>query len=406
MARTTKRTGQTRDGRKGGTSPFGLGVRPLWLLEPETVHLNHAGFGATPAAVLDAADAWRRRIEANPSRLMETELSAALRVAAGRLAHYVGARGEDLVFVDNATTGINAVLRSLVLMPGDEVLTTSHVYRSVRHTLDFVCQRAGARLTFADIPFPVHGAGEVIAAFREAMTPRTRLLVLDHVTSHTAVVMPLEQIVSLAAERNMRVLVDGAHGPGNLKLSLDALGEMGVSWYVGNCHKWLASTKGCGFLWAHPDFQRSMRPTAIGNRFGEGFAEAFEWPGTKDFSPWLSVTAALDFRERMGDAAARNYCHVLARDGAQFLTEAWGTRAGTPPALASAMTAVALPSDAGSDRAAQAVQDALRRDHGIEVKVMAFNGRLWVRFSAYLYTEMDDIARLAEAGRAACLAAA
>lgn len=406
MARTTKRTGLTDGGRKGGTVPFGRALRPLWLLDPESVHLNHAGFGATPVAVLDAADAWRRRVEINPSQFMETALSGLLRGAAGRLAAYVGARPENLVFVDNATTGINAVLRSLVLMPGDEVLTTSHVYRSVRHTLDFVCERAGARLTFADIPFPVQGAGEVAAAFRDAMTPRTRLLVLDHVTSHTAVVMPLEEIVPMAAERHVRVLVDGAHGPGNLPLALDALGEMGVSWYIGNCHKWLAATKGCGFLWAHPDCQRSIRPTAIGNRFGEGFAAAFEWPGTKDFSPWLSVTAALDFRDRMGDAAARDYCHGLARDGARLLTEAWGTRAGTPPALASAMTTVALPTDAGGDRVAQAVQDALRRDHGIEVKAMAFSGRLWVRFSAYLYTELDDIARLAEAGRAACRAAA
>ncbi len=377
---------------------YGHTLRDQWQFEPGITYLNHGAFGAPAIPVEDAARGWRDRTAANPTAFFERELPTALRTAAGELAIHLGGTGDDLVFVNNVTAGINAVLRSLVLMPGDEVVVTNHLYISARRTLDFVCERAGARLIFADVPFPVRSENDIVSAVVGAMSPRTRLVMLDHVTHETALVLPIERIAARCAERGIAVLIDGTHGPGNVPVELDKLGDQGVRWYAGSCHNWLGAPQGSGFLWVHPDRQGLIRPTAISNRFGDGFTEAFDWPGTKDFSAWLAVSEALRLRGSLGGDGIPQYNHDLTQRAAGLLRDRWDTLTGAPLEMFSSMATVALPVDGPATAAAASdLREALHGDYRIEVHVTPFNGRLWVRLSAYLYNEISDFERLANA---------
>lgn len=376
---------------------FGHGMLDEWELAPGTIHLNHGGFGATPVRVTRAADRVRQEIAANPTTFMEDRLTDALRDAADDLAQFLGGDGKDLVFVDNATTGINALLRSLVFMPGDEVVTTNHLHISARRTLEFVCERAGARLILADVPFPIRRAGDAVSGILGALSPRTRLVMIDHVTAHTALCLPIEQIGQRCAERNIPVMVDGAHGPGNIAVDLSRLAANGVRWYAGNGHIWLCGEQGCGFLWVHPDQQRLIRPTTIANHFGEGFTEAFDWPGSKGFAAWLAISESIDMQKEFGADRIREYCHGLAREARALLVDRWNSIAGAPPELGSSMSVVSLPGDTPATQdAADRFRRTLRNEHNIEVLIFPFNGRLWARLSAYLYNEISDYERLSD----------
>jgi isopenicillin-N epimerase len=377
---------------------FGHRLRSNWRLEPDTVYLNHGGYGVPALAASRAAEEWRAQAETNPTRFFEETLVPEIRRNAELLAAFLNAEGNDLVFVDNVTTGINAVLRSLVLIPGDEVIATSHLYQSVRRTLEFVCERAGARLVLADLPYPTRSEGEIVAGIMGALSPRSRLVMLDHVTANTALHLPVQTIALRCAERGVPVMVDGTHGPGNVPVDLHELGEAGVGWYVGSGQHWLGAAYGCAFLWVHPDRQGLVRPTAISTRFGEGFTEAFDWPGSKDFGPWLSTAEALRLQEHWGAARIRTYTHDLARQAAELLSRRWNTKLGAPPAMFSAMATVALPTaTVATELSARRIRERLRNDFGIEVTITPFAGRLWVRLSAYLYNELTDYERLADA---------
>lgn len=383
--------------------PFGHAALRHFLIDAETTYLNHGGFSCTPRPVLKAAEEWREAVEAQPGLFMRARLPGLLRDRAEHLGAYLNGHGQDIVFVENATAGINAVLRSLVLMPGDEILATNHLYGSLRKVLEFIAARAGARIVYADVPFPCAGPGEVLSAFAAGLSPRTRLAVLDHVTSHTALVFPLEALLPLAAERGVPVLIDGAHGPGQLPVDLDRLGALGATWYVANGHKWLGAPKGCAFIWTAPSFQGLLRPTSISEMIDEGYPGAFDWPGTKDFSPYLGLDAALTFRAGFGERQIELYCHSLVTEAASVLADVWETGQGGPPSMAGFMATVRLPTDAPATRAnADRLRDAFLADHGLELVVIPVNGALWVRIGAYLYNEIADYRRAAEAGLAVC----
>jgi isopenicillin-N epimerase len=376
-------------------------MRDAFLLEDGVAYLNHGAYGATPRTVLAAADEWRRRLEAQPVRFMQNELPKRLRATAARLAAFLGARGEDLVFVDNATAGVNAVLRSLELRPGDEVLTTTHVYGAVRKTLNYVATQTGIAIVEAVVPFPVSGEDEIVAAVVERFSPRTRLLSIDHITSPTAVIFPVKRIAQAAKARGITVLVDGAHAPGMIDLDIPAVG---ADFYVGNCHKWLFAPKSCGFLWAAPGAQARIHPLVISHGYGGGFLAEFDWTGTRDPSAWLAVNTALDFVDTIGADVLRDRNRVLMLEAIDLITARWGTIAGAPPALLGTMAAIAVPTDRGRFRSAAAtwdsaiaIHDYLWQEHRIEIPVPLFNDRLWVRISAQIYNHIGDYRRLADA---------
>ena len=374
---------------------FGREIRREWLLEEGIRFLNHGSFGAAPKVVLDAQSRWRRRMERQPVRFMVDELPAHLRAAAADLAAYLGADGQDLVFVDNATTAVNAVLRSLTFEPGDEIVTTTHAHNAVRNAIDYVCGRTGAVFREAEIPFPATGDdAAVIAAVEAEITPRTRLAVIDHVTSETALVLPVARLIALLKQRGVPVLVDGAHAPGMIPL---ALNDLGADWYLGNGHKWLCAPKGCAFLWARPERQAEIHPTVISHGLGQGFVAEFDWQGTRDFSPWLAVTDALAFRRRLGGDGVAKYCKGLVGDAARHLAAAWKTEIGTPEVMQGFMVTLRLPAGVEPTRqAAMALRKCLLANHRMETQIFPFAGALWLRLSAFVYNEFEDYSPLAE----------
>jgi isopenicillin-N epimerase len=376
---------------------LGAAVRPEWGLDAGAVTVNHGSYGATPLCVLRAQDEWRRRMEAQPTRFMRSELPGAIRDAAGVLAGFLGARGEDVAFVDNASEACNAVLRSIVLREGDEVLVLGHVYGAVRNTVLHVTGRAGARMVTAPLPFPRPADEDILASIAACLTERTRIAVIDHITSSSALVLPLKQIVALCHAHGVKVLVDGAHAPGHVELDLTALD---ADWYAGNCHKWLCSPKGAGFLWARADRQDDLHPVVISHGYGQGFVAEFDWTGTRDPSARLAVPAALEFHRRLGGAALRQRNIALASEAAAMLAGVLGTEIGhgNRPAGAMAMIRLGLSGEV-SDARALAIRTAFEAE-GCDVPVMAHHGSAWLRVSAQAYNDMADYTRLAEIARA------
>jgi isopenicillin-N epimerase len=374
---------------------LGAAMRERFALDPGIAFLNHGSFGATPRAVLAAQQHWRERLERDPVTFLSWDLRELLPAAIRALAGFVGAREEHLVLVDNATTAVNSVLRSLPLAPGDEVVTIDHVYASVQHALEFLCGQAGATLRLVRVPVPVQGPDDFVQAFAGALTERTRLALVDHITSPTALICPVREIIDLCHARGVPVLVDGAHGPGMLELDLESLG---ADWYAGNCHKWLLAPKGCGFLWAAPHRQAELHPPVVSYFHGQGFQREFGWTGTRDPSAWLSVHAALDFLEELGFERVRTHNRRLAWDGASCLARAWGLEPLAPREMLGAMVTLPTPRplpptiedcDVASVR--------LREEHGIVVPIYPFQERTWVRISAQVYNDQSQYEALARA---------
>lgn len=372
-----------------------LRPRSEWLLDPEVTFLNHGSFGATPRIVLAEQARWRERMERHPTGFMTFELPAALRQAATRLAAFVGAAVESLVFVENATAACNAVLGSLALSEGDEILLTEHGYPAVRNAARHIAARTGARLVEAAFRCPVDAPSAIIEAVAQRLGPRTRLVILDHVTSPTAAILPVRELTALCRAAGAQVLIDGAHAPGMLALDVPAIG---ADWYVGNCHKWLMAPKGAAFLWASPSAGVDLHPPVISHGYGQGLVAEFDWVGTRDPTAWLAVPAAIDLHAALGGPALRERNAGLARTAATLLADRWGTERATSDALTGAMAAVRLPvREPGTAEAALRLRTWLFEARRIEVAVMPFAGALWARVSAQAYNELADYRRLAEA---------
>jgi isopenicillin-N epimerase len=376
---------------------FGHQLRPLWSLDPTIHFLNHGSYGATPRYVQLVQSRWRDELEYEPVRFMSDILPEALQVAVTRLAAFVGASATRLAIVENATAGANAVMRSIRWKLGDKVVIANHAYPAVRNTLRFLAERHQLEVVEAQVPWPLASPKELIKAYMRAIAGGARLVILDHIFSPLAVLTPIEEIARACQQRGIQVLVDGAHAPGLLPLSLDALGEMGVDWYVGNCHKWLCAPKGCGFIFATPEGQRGLHPAVISNFYGQGFEKEFAWTGTVDPAAKLSIMAALEFIEALGVERYRVELADQARAAAALLSDAWGVSPGAPQDMFLGMVTLPLPvREPASTEAVARWRMTLLKDHNIEVPIHPINGRLWVRISAQVYNELSDYEALAK----------
>ena len=375
---------------------YGRALRPLWALDEGMVFLNHGAYGATPRELFERQNEWRRRMEAQPPRFFMNELPDLVREAAGALAGFVGAAAERTVLLENATSGINAVLRSLRFAPGDRIVTTDHVYGAVRNTLRFAAERSGAEVVEVPVPMPLRAASEVLDALESALGDRTRLVVVDHVASPSALVFPITDIVRRCRGRGIPVLVDGAHAPGFVDLDV---GAIGADWYVGNVHKWMCAPKGTAFLSAGAD-AAEIHPTVISHAFGQGLTAEFGKIGTRDPSAWLCIPDAIALHRRLGGRALRERNAVLARAAGSALAVALDSELGGPAASFGAMVTVRLPCDLDATwENAGRLRDRLWRDHRIEALVAAVAGRLWLRLSVFAYNEETDFEGLPEAVR-------
>jgi len=382
------------------------GPRAHWALDPELDFLNHGSFGACPIPVLEAQAALRRRLEAEPVRFLVRELEPLVDAARAELARFVGADPADLAFVPNATYGVNSVLRSLELAPGDELLTTDQEYNASRNALEYVAGRSGAKVVVAHVPFPLSGPGEVTRAILSRASDRTRLLLVDHVTSQTGLVFPVAELVRAFSSRGIDTLVDGAHGPGMVPLDLEALG---AAYYTGNCHKWICAPKGAALLHVRRDRQDRIRPLAISHGANSPrtdrsrFQLEFDWTGTHDPTPYLCVPEALRFVGSLlpggwPEVMAKN--RALALSGRRALCEALRIAPPCPESMIGSLASVPLPAGGappGTPLATDPLQDALFFQHRIEVPVAAWPAppKRVLRISAQLYNAPEQYRRLA-----------
>ncbi|MEO8259051.1 MAG: aminotransferase class V-fold PLP-dependent enzyme [Acidobacteriota bacterium] len=384
---------------------FGRAMLAEWALDPDFTYLNHGTVGATPLRVLKRQQDLRDEIERLPARFILRELTgeqpapwrtqSRLREAAGAAAAFLGARPGDLVFVPNVTTGINAVLRSVALAPGDEVVISDLAYGAVTLAAAVVAQDRQATLRTVALPDPVRSPDAIVEAFTAALTPRTRLVIVDHITAQTALVMPVAEIAAVCRARGIPVLVDGAHAPGSLAVDIAALG---VDYYAANLHKWAHAPRPCGILWAAPDRQQTLRHPIASWGAGKGFLREFEWQATSDPTAYLAAPAGIALLHEWGFEAALRYMHGLAWQAADLLTRRWETTLETPRGMVGALVTVPLPARAGAtdDEAARLKLSLLLDDH-IEVHLHAWRNRLWARVSAQVYNDRSDVEQLADA---------
>ncbi len=383
-------------------------MKQHWLLDPDIVFLNHGSFGATPHVVLQKQTEYREQLEREPVRFMVRELEPLLDAARRELAAFVGADPAGLAFVPNATAGVNAVLRSLDLDKHDELLVTNQEYNACRNALDFVAALAGARVVEVEIPFPIRSPGEVIERVVERVTDRTRLFLVDHVTSQTALIMPVEELVRELAVRGVDTLVDGAHVPG--MLPLDVRGA-GAAYYTGNLHKWVCAPKGAAFLWVRENRRASIRPIAISHGANSlrtdrsRFLLEFDWTGTFDPAAWLAVPEALRFMASVlpggwPEVMRRN--HELALRGRDILARALAVGPPAPDAMLGSMASLPLPDGSATEAPSlygEPLQDRLLEEAHIEVPIVPWPHppKRLIRISAQLYNDENDYARLASA---------
>ncbi|HXC27525.1 MAG TPA: aminotransferase class V-fold PLP-dependent enzyme [Stellaceae bacterium] len=366
-------------------------------LAPDVAHLNHGSYGAAPRVVTDAAQVWRERMEADPTSFFRDDLPGATRDVAARVAGFLGGRSEDWGFLENATQGTNAIIASLRLEPGDELLCLSQVYNAVGNTLRHYGERAGARIVTVPVPVPFIDPEPLFAALKAAIGPRTRLATFDHISSAGAVVFPVREMAAICRKRGVPVAIDGAHAPGQLPLDVPGLG---VDWYVGNLHKWAFAARGTAIIWCAPERQAALHPVSISHYLGQGFAAEFDFSGTRDSSAWLAVPEALDYLTTLDPEAVHAHNNALAREAGEMLADAWGSEIAAAPEFTAAMASVRLPGVTAADRtAARRIARHLREAHNISAGVMMIAGGVWLRVSAQIYNELDDYRPLVAIGR-------
>ncbi len=369
-----------------------------WLLRPDVAFLNHGSFGACPREVFEIQNQWRRRLEEEPVELIARRWPEMLEVVKAAIGQFLNMAPADFGLVTNATEGINAILRSLHFKPGDELLTTTHVYNAVRMAMRDAAERAGASYREIDIPLPLEDASSISAIITAGLSDRTRLLVVDHVTSPTALVFPIKAITSACAARGIDVLVDGAHAPGMLDLDVPATG---ATYYAGNLHKWCCAPRGSGFIWVRADRQAGIHPCVISHNYGKTMADEFQWQGTRDASAWLTIPAALEFMGRLGWEKVRAANHARAIWAQELLCGRWNVPPRTPldGRLLGSMATILLPGKLANltEDSARKLQSDLYHQHQIEVPFMHRGPVCHLRVSCQVYNVEEDYVRLAEA---------
>ena len=386
---------------------FGPAMRSEWLLDPDITYLNHGTVGATPRRVLAHQRAITDEIERQPARFMLRELAdehgsmtnpSRMRVAAAAVAEFVGVAGEDLMFVDNITTGANAILRSFPFDTGDEIAVTNLGYGGVLNAATYVTRTISGTLRTIELPQPGAARHDYVEAIAAGLGPNTRLLIVDHLTPGTAMILPLAEIAALCHERGVLVLADGAHVPGNIAVDIDSFG---VDWYVANLHKWAWAPRSAGLLWSAKQHQSYLHPTVISWGLDHGIAAEFDLLGTRDPTHFLTAPFAIELLNEFGGeegvAAIYRHNHELAWWAGQYLADRWGTRFATPEEMIGSMVNVRLPVEFGSTSAdAEQVRAALEAE-AIEAPIYAGPDGLTTRISAQIYCDRADIERLGDA---------
>ncbi len=381
----------------------------LWSLDPDVLHLNHGSFGACPNRILEQQTQLRQQMEYNTLRFFEQDLPDLLETAREALGLFLGAPASDLVFVDNATMGVTTVLSNLNLIAGDRVLITDHGYNACSNAARFFAERTGAEVDLINLPFPGSDSNEVIERILKGCTSRTRILLIDHITSPTALIMPLEDIVPAVQQRGIQVLVDGAHAPGMLPLRL---AELGADYYTGNCHKWMCAPKGTAFLYVRSEHQSNLHPLTISHGMNRPVGEStrfrleFDWIGTRDLTGFLTLPALIDYMDGISNEGwagimVRN--RALAVEARDLICQELGLELPCPVDMIGSLATICLPGSVETTftdyHVIDPLKQILRHQYGIEVSLSAWPspaGR-YLRISTQLYNALSQYRQLTEA---------
>jgi isopenicillin-N epimerase len=380
-----------------------MSLRDLFLLDPDVVFLNHGSFGATPRPVFDVYQEWQRRLERQPVLFLGREVADHFTNARGVLAESFGASADDLVFVPNATFGVNVIARSLELGPGDEVLASDHEYGACDKTWTFICRKTGANYHHQPIPLPAVSGEEIVEQFWRGVTPRTRAIFLSHITSPTALRLPVDEICRRARLAGILTVIDGAHASGQLSLDMEAIG---ADFYVGNLHKWALSPKGAAFLYARREVHHLVEPLVVSWGWTEAwpasldssFVSILEWRGTMDPSAALSVPAAIDFQKRHNWPAVIERCHKMAREAMLRICDLTSLSPLYPVDAGLFRQLVAAPLPVSADP--RILQARLYEEYRIEIPCIDWNGHPLIRLSVQGYNSPTDIDQLLDALKA------
>jgi isopenicillin-N epimerase len=369
-----------------------------FLLDPNIHFLNHGSFGATPKPVFDEYQRWQRELENQPVEFLGRKHNALMSQSRSILAHYLGTRAENVVYTQNATIALNIVASSLELGPGDEVLTTDHEYGALDKTWHFLSKKHGFAYINQKISIPLANKDRWVQEFWSGVTTRTKVIFLSHITSPTAILFPIEEIIYLAREAGIITIIDGAHAPGQIPLALDSLG---ADFYAGNLHKWLCAPKGSGFLYARPDMQSLLKPLVVSWGYesetssDSAFIDYHEWWGTRDIAAFLSVPAAIEFQEKHNWDKVRVECHELACDAQNRIC----TLTGLIPLYSNSdlwfCQMVSVPLPAATD--INVLKERLYNQYRIEVPLIGWNGYKLMRVSIQGYNTSDDVDTLIQA---------
>lgn len=362
-----------------------------WLLDPAVAYLNHGGYGALARPVAEAAAELRAEMEANPTDLFTRQWQSRVDAVRDRVAALLCARPDDLVFVANATAGTATVLSSFPFAAGDHVVTTDHRYPAVHQQLAGPLARRGVQTTEVEIPLGVTADEQIVARVMAAVTPATRLVVVDHIASPTGFVFPVAAIARAVHEAGIAIAVDAAHAPGQLDVDLPALG---VDFWSGNLHKWVSSPRAAAVMYVAPQWQDVVRPLAASTYYADGFQPAFDWTGTFDPIPVLAIPAALDMWQSLGWERVRHYQHEVATRGAHLVADALGTRVAIDDRYTAAMRLVELPVQLPPDALLPLVTRLITK-HAVVAHVTAHEGSTYVRMCGQVYNRPEDYARLA-----------
>lgn len=377
-------------------------LNDLFQLDPHVAFLNHGSFGATPKEVFEVYQVWQRRLEHQPVKFLGREIQGCLTEARKSLGAYLNADKDDLIFVPNATTGVNIVARSLNLKAGDEVLASDHEYGACNNTWMYLSQRQGFTYKYVAVPLPVRSNEEMLEQFWQAVTPKTKVIFLSHLTSPTAVTFPIAEICKRAREAGILTVIDGAHAPGQIPLDMQAID---ADFYTGNCHKWMCSPKGAGFLYVQRQHQAVIEPLVVSwgwsakpqETLGSAFLDNYAWHGTQDFSAYLSVPAAIEFQHKYEWDKVRAQCHELLKRGLEQLHSLTGLE----PAYKShefyhQLAISPLP----KIKDLTVFKNKLYDDYFVEVPMTEYKGQQFVRISVQGYNTQEDVDRLVTALKA------
>lgn len=363
-----------------------------WLIDPGLAYLNHGGFGALPAPVAEVANEWRAEVEANPSDLLMRRWHGLVTDVRQAVANLLTADDSDLVFVPNASAGTATVLTSLDLAPGDEIVTTDHRYPAVASQIRVLSSR-GVRVVETPIPLDATDVDDVVGAIVGNVSPRTKLVVIDHIASLTGFVFPIAEVVAAAHAAGVPVLVDGAHAPGQVAVDLRRLD---ADFWVGNLHKWVCSPRACAALYVAPAWQDRVRPLVASHDYFDGFQPAFDWTGTADPVPLLTIPAAIDFWRELGWDDVRRFCHELATTGAHLVADRLGTCVPIADEFTAAMRLIRLPRPMSQDARTDLTERMLSK-HKVMVHTTHHQDTSYVRVCAQLYNVPEHYERLAVA---------